>query len=100
MAAWRTRQRFKYVVFAVFVFILFVLFRDAAWQSTDADLNRRHAHTDNDVEMVVASMKRENLTWLDDYLLDWKKNIYVVDDPTAPLTVAVNKGREAMVFLT
>lgn len=45
-------------------------------------------------------MKKENVTWLDDFLLDWKKNIYVVDDPTAPLTVDVNKGREAMVFLT
>ncbi|VUC20656.1 unnamed protein product [Clonostachys rosea] len=56
--------------------------------------------TENDVEMVVASMKKENTTWLYDYLLDWKKNIYVVDDPTAALTVPVNKGREAMVFLT
>ena len=45
-------------------------------------------------------MKMENVTWLDDYLHDWKKNIYVVDDPAAPLTVPVNKGREAMVFLT
>ena len=50
--------------------------------------------------MVVASMKHENITWLDDYLHGWKKNIYVVDDAHAPLTVPVNKGREAMVFLT
>jgi hypothetical protein len=50
--------------------------------------------------MVVASMKKENVTWLDDYLLDWKKNIYVVDDPSAELSVPTNKGREAMVFLS
>lgn len=55
---------------------------------------------DNNVELVVASMKKENITWLHDYLTDWKKNIYVVDDPTAELTVPLNKGREAMVFLT
>ncbi|CEJ82107.1 hypothetical protein VHEMI02195 [[Torrubiella] hemipterigena] len=54
----------------------------------------------DDVEMVVASMSSENTTWLDQYLLDWKKNIYVVDDETARFTVPINKGREAMVFLT
>jgi hypothetical protein len=54
----------------------------------------------DDTEMVVASMKKENITWLDDYLLDWKKNIYVVDDPSAELSVPTNKGREAMVFLS
>lgn len=54
----------------------------------------------DDVEMVVASMNSENTTWLDQYLLDWKKNIYVVDDETARFTVPINKGREAMVFLT
>lgn len=57
-------------------------------------------HDDNIVEMVVASMKRENVTWLHEYLPQWKKNIYVVDDPEAELTVPANKGREAMVFLT
>lgn len=57
-------------------------------------------HGDDDVEMVIASMQRENITWLHDYLTDWKKNIYVVDDPKARLTVPTNKGREAMVFLT
>ena len=50
--------------------------------------------------MVVASMKHENVSWLDEYLPEWKKNIYVVDDNKAKLTVPMNKGREAMVFLT
>lgn len=57
-------------------------------------------HDYDSVEMVVASMLRENVTWLEDYLTDWKKNIYVVDDPMAKFTVPINKGREAMVFLT
>ncbi|KAK3185822.1 hypothetical protein K4F52_005478 [Lecanicillium sp. MT-2017a] len=54
----------------------------------------------DDVEMVVASLRSENITWLDDYLLGWKKNIYIVDDDDAELKVPQNKGREAMVFLT
>lgn len=55
---------------------------------------------DDEVELVVASMRKENVTWLHEYLPNWKKNIYVVDDPTAEFTVPLNKGREAMVFLT
>ncbi|KAL2213152.1 hypothetical protein CC79DRAFT_1391123 [Sarocladium strictum] len=55
---------------------------------------------DEDVELVVASQRKDNVTWLNDYLPDWHKSIYVVDDPLNPLTVAVNKGREANVFLT
>lgn len=55
---------------------------------------------DNSIEMVVASTSKENVTWLYDHLLDWPKNIYVVDDATAKLTVPQNKGREAMAFLT
>jgi hypothetical protein len=55
---------------------------------------------DNDVGLVVASMKHENSSWLSIYFPDWKKDIYVVDDPTAPLTVPKNKGRESMVYLT
>jgi hypothetical protein len=55
---------------------------------------------DDDVEMVVASLRSENITWLHDYLVDWRKNIYTVDDENAALPVPQNKGREAMVFLT
>jgi hypothetical protein len=103
----RARQRQKLVaaiLFLVFVLLLFhhTLLPSAGQYNTPLrnSAPQNAATGDDEVEMVVASMKRENLTWLDDYLLDWKKNIYVVDDPTAPLTVEVNKGREAMVFLT
>ncbi len=53
-----------------------------------------------ELEIVVATTNSENVTWLHDYLLDWPKNIYVVDDRRAALTVPKNKGREAMVILT
>ncbi|KAF2502337.1 hypothetical protein BU16DRAFT_554403 [Lophium mytilinum] len=50
--------------------------------------------------VVVASQKSENSTWLSSYFPEWEKNIYAVDDPSAPLTVPKNKGRESMVYLT
>lgn len=51
-------------------------------------------------EMVVASMESDDTSWLSEYFSDWSRSIYVVDDKKAPLTVAKNKGRESMVYLT
>jgi hypothetical protein len=50
--------------------------------------------------MVVASQKGEDTTWLQTALLEWEKNVYITNDPTAELTVPANKGRESMVYLT
>lgn len=50
--------------------------------------------------LVVASQTKDNTTWLRENYKSWRKEIYVVDDATARLTVPVNKGREAMVYLT
>lgn len=51
-------------------------------------------------DMIVASMKSDDTSWLAEYFQDWSRSIYVVDDKSAPLTVARNKGRESMVYLT
>lgn len=51
-------------------------------------------------ELVVASLKGDDVSWLYNNITEWTKNIYVVDDPSASLTVPVNKGRESMVYLT
>lgn len=51
-------------------------------------------------ELVVARMKTDDTSWLSEYFPDWPQSIYVVDDKRAPLTVARNKGRESMVYLT
>lgn len=51
-------------------------------------------------ELIVASLSGDDTTWLHEFFDGWRKNVYVVNDPAAPLTVAVNKGREAMPFLT
>ncbi|PGH03972.1 hypothetical protein AJ79_07204 [Helicocarpus griseus UAMH5409] len=54
----------------------------------------------NNHEIVVATMGSEDVSWMYEYLPDWKKNVYVVDNPNAELTVPKNKGRESMVYLT
>jgi hypothetical protein len=51
-------------------------------------------------ELVVASMYSDDVGWLDEFFGDWKRNVYVVNNASAPLTVPRNKGREAMPFLT
>jgi hypothetical protein len=45
-------------------------------------------------------MKHENTSWFNEKCPDWHKYIYVVDEPTSGLTVARNKGREAMMYLS
>ena len=49
---------------------------------------------------VVASMKKDDTAWIQEYLPDWKLIRYMVDNPKAEYTVPQNKGREAMVYLT
>ncbi|XHF99427.1 hypothetical protein AWENTII_002929 [Aspergillus wentii] len=51
-------------------------------------------------DMVVASMKSDDTSWLFEHFPEWHKSIYVVDDKSAELTVKKNKGRESMVYLT
>jgi hypothetical protein len=55
---------------------------------------------DSEIELVVASLTNQNASWLSIYFPTWKRNIYIVDDPNAPLTVPQNKGHESMVYLT
>ncbi|KAK9779344.1 hypothetical protein SCAR479_03826 [Seiridium cardinale] len=52
------------------------------------------------LEVVVASTRSEDTSWLRTFFPEWKTNIYVVDDWKATLTVSKNKGRESMVYLT
>lgn len=51
-------------------------------------------------DLVVASMKKDDVSWLFEFFPDWHKSVYVVNDPEAELTVKLNKGRESMVYLT
>jgi hypothetical protein len=53
-------------------------------------------------ELVLAAMSYSNMSWVQENLPNWYTNIYRADVPPgeADLTVPVNKGNEAMVFLT
>ena len=54
-------------------------------------------------ELVVASVNADDTAWIREQLAGWKANIYVADADAASnsgLSVPVNKGREAMVYLT
>lgn len=53
--------------------------------------------------LVIGRLFSENTTWLDAYLPtdpDLQTYLYVVDDVSHPLHTPVNKGHEAMVYLT
>lgn len=79
--------------------LLYAQFGKGRWyQGFDSDRPARS--TPHAVELVVASMKHENTSWIPQYLPDWSHSIYVTDDSSAALTVPKNKGREAMVYLT
>lgn len=53
-------------------------------------------------ELVLAAMQASNMSWVEEHLSDWQVNIYRADakPEDVGLTVPVNKGNEAMVYLT
>ncbi|KAI1332457.1 hypothetical protein F5Y16DRAFT_420518 [Xylariaceae sp. FL0255] len=64
-------------------------------------LTRNRYKKPRELDLVVASLSREDVAWVDKFLPQaWTKKIYVIDDVEALLTVPKNKGREAMVYLT
>jgi hypothetical protein len=62
--------------------------------------SRSYAGIGPSKELVVVSLRGEDTSWIREHLPDWNSSIFVVDDPHAKLTVPVNKGREAMAYLT
>ena len=52
-------------------------------------------------ELVFAAMEASNMSWVEEHLPDWRTNIYRADAKGQDaLTVPINKGNEAMVYLT
>ncbi|KAI1852572.1 hypothetical protein JX265_003054 [Neoarthrinium moseri] len=99
------RARLFTLCFALIVLFNLIWFHDKllSWavqrELFDVSLSLEPDRVHN-VEVVVASLSHEDTRWLSIYLPEWKTNIYVADDPNAPLTVPINKGRESMVYLT
>jgi hypothetical protein len=50
-------------------------------------------------ELVFAALAASNMSWVEEHLPEWRANIYRADAKDG-LTVPVNKGNEAMVYLT
>ena len=95
------RARFS-VVFTVALFLLLLL----SWRRPDrpGKLNKTFLdlknNNRNEVELVVSSVIKTNTSWIHEHLPDYPANIYVADDPHAPLTVPKNKGHESTIYLT
>lgn len=111
----RRRSRMKAIFLTIFIVIaLYLLFfstTESPVKTETSSYAEKHGSTKQPDElarpavprrkdMVVASMKSDDTSWLSEYFPDWTKSIYVVDDKDAPLTVTRNKGRESMVYLT
>ena len=82
------------------LFVSLILHWSNIFQSSARKPQNPHPHISK--SLVIAATKSSNLTWLSPALQNsyWETKIYTTDDPTAPLTVPINKGNEAMVFLT
>lgn len=108
----RRRSRMKAIFFIVIaLYFLFFSTTESPVKTETSSYAEKHGSTKQSDElarpavprrkdMVVASMKSDDTSWLSEYFPDWTKSIYVVDDKDAPLTVTRNKGRESMVYLT
>ncbi|KAF2746682.1 hypothetical protein M011DRAFT_403778 [Sporormia fimetaria CBS 119925] len=99
---WRRVEAYALIATLFGCLYLLVTLLDSCWGD---GVSRFNSITSNDPleidkELVVASLARDDVEWLDTYFADWTKNVYVVDDASAPLTVPKNKGREAMAYLT
>lgn len=82
---------------------------DASWKSIqgiivvdDEDESAPDAFIPAEKELVLAAMQASNMSWVEEHLPDWRANIYRADAEhnDKALTVPVNKGNEAMVYLT
>ncbi|KAJ9302949.1 hypothetical protein DTO271G3_323 [Paecilomyces variotii] len=108
----RFRHRAKPIALAILIVygIYCLFFADSTSDNLVSRGNRRrgskHARPSHvplpplKKDLVVASMTKDDTSWLFEYFPDWHKSIYVVDDEDAELTVEINKGRESMVYLT
>jgi hypothetical protein len=100
----RYRNSAKLVCVSVFIFLALTWnFFHGSNEPQSPNRNPKSETTSPSREpkrLVVSSLNKEDTTWLAKRLPDWPVSRYVVDDPTANLTVPIEKGREAMVYLT
>ena len=69
------------------------------WSPTN-NTAQSSARKEGTKSIVIASLSSDNTSWMQTTFPEWENNIYVMDDPQAELSVAKNKGKEAMAYLT
>ncbi|KAL9088541.1 MAG: hypothetical protein Q9159_003031 [Coniocarpon cinnabarinum] len=104
--ATKSRRRSFSVVVLLCMSVLFYFYHGGL-QKREDDLSTAAPHSLSQTllgkprkALIVAAMKGDDTSWLDEHLSEWERYIYVVNDPKANLTVAKNKGRESNVYLT
>ncbi|RFU28377.1 hypothetical protein B7463_g7972, partial [Scytalidium lignicola] len=82
--------------------VIGIIFR-APFGSDPHEFNINESYPSSDgytKAFVVASVKKDDTSWIQKHVPGWKVFRYIVDNASAQLTVPKNKGREAMVYLT
>ena len=75
-----------------FSFFFFGISNSTLLQPTELTLQ-------NDIGLVITSLMPWITLRFPTYFPAWTQKIYAVDNPTTPLAVPNNKGRESMVYL-
>jgi hypothetical protein len=89
----------NYIATAFALGVVLVLWRSHFYENQDnqdqllIDPDSR-IHSEISKIIVVASLAKDNSTWLNTHFPDWETRRYIVDDNS---TVPKNKGRESMV---
>lgn len=92
------RRRLRRALLGLGVFVVIGLVLRSSWLRPHDTTENLSAPTSK--AFIVASMKKDDTKWIQEFLPDWKLIRYVVDDSKAQYTVPKNKGREAMVYLS
>ncbi|KAK6508120.1 hypothetical protein TWF506_010223 [Arthrobotrys conoides] len=98
----QSRSRQLYLLLVLLVFVFYTLPSSPTSQLKSVDLGPKRAYPPRDI--VVAALKRDDVSWIDKFLSEWQPRVYIADAELyfdkASLTVPRNKGREANVYLT
>jgi hypothetical protein len=70
------------------------------WDGVEYSTRRKIPIKAGDQIIVTGRTQREDTDWIPRLLPEWQHVIYEVDNATSPMSLTVNKGREANVYLT
>ncbi|KAF3902997.1 hypothetical protein ABW20_dc0107222 [Dactylellina cionopaga] len=98
-----SRTRPIYLILSLVLFIYYFLpSSPTTYSSHISYVSPKYAYPPRDI--VVAALKRDDVSWIDKYLPEWRPQVYIADAALyfdkISLTVSQNKGREANVYLT